>query len=49
MLLQQLEHMNNKKDVIVKNKKVIQKEKDNFYHLFQGATTIINELKEIQI
>ena len=42
VLLQQLEHLNNKKDVIVISNVVIQKENDKLQYLPKGATTSIN-------
>ena len=49
VLLQQFEQLKNERDVIVKDKGVIQKEKDDFQQLLQGATTRINEFKKKQI
>ena len=46
VLLQQLEHFNIKKDVIVRDKGVIQKEKGESQQLLQLATTRINSLQK---
>ena len=41
--------MNDKKYVVLKDKVVIQKEKDDFQKFLQGATNIIKSLKKIQL
>ena len=42
VLLQQTDHPNNEKYIILKDKGVIQKEKYDFKQFLQGATTRIN-------
>ena len=44
-----MEHPNNEKGVIVEDKGLIKKEKDEFQQLLQGKTTKINQLQKIQI